>query len=184
MLRNLLIASLAIFFACEIHFAAAQSFPGVPGLEPRPGIGAQFPSGQPGVGGQPVIVGGGPGGTSVQLPTFSFFTISTTVLVPDSGGTFLGGLNSGSAVGRQNGAPGLAGSRAGGSSVNAGGISVGAQIHDLREMDRQLLAGGRNQLSAAEQATNAWHARIERAKQSSAGRPAISLAEARAAAAR
>jgi hypothetical protein len=179
MLRPLslaLVASLGVYLVSNVPVAYSQSFPGVPGLEARPGIGAQLPIGQPGVVGPP-------GGTSVQLPTFSFFTISTTVLVPDSGGTFLGGVNSGAGVGRQNGAPGLAGSRAGGSGVNAGGISVGAQIHDLREMDRQLLAGGR-QLTSAEQATNVWHARLDRAKQSTAGRPTISMAEARAAAAR
>jgi hypothetical protein len=180
MLRPLslaLIASLGIVLTGDVRDASAQSFPGVPGLETRPGIGAQLPIGQSGVVGPP-------GATSVQLPTFSFFTISTTVLIPDSGGTFLGGVNSGAGVGRQNGAPGLAGSRAGGSGLNAGGISVGAQIHDLREMDRQLLAGGRRELTSAEQATNVWHARLDRAKQSTAGRPTISMAEARAAAAR
>jgi len=178
MLRPLTLGlvALGIIVLGEVRVASAQSFPGVPGLEPRPGIGAQFPLGQPGIVGPP-------GGTSVQLPTFSFFTISTTVLVPDSGGAFLGGVNSGSGVGRQNGAPGLAGSRAGGSGVSAGGISVGAQIHDLREMDRQLLAESR-ELTPAETATNVWHARMERAKQSSAGRPSVSMAEARAAAAR
>jgi hypothetical protein len=185
MLRNLLVTSIAVFavvFLGQIRFAAAQSFPGVPGHATPPGIGAQFPiGGHPGVGGQPVIVGGGPNGTSVQLPTFSFFTISTTVLVPDSGTAFMGGVNGGTGAGRQNGAPGLPGSRAGGSSVNAGGMTITAQIHDLREMDRALL-DGRRELTAAEQATNVWHARLDRAKQSSAGRPAISMAEARAAA--
>jgi hypothetical protein len=30
---------------------------------------------------------------TVQLPTFNFFTVRTTVSVPDSGGAYLGGVN-------------------------------------------------------------------------------------------
>lgn len=112
--------------------------------------------------------------TTVQLPTFSFFTISTTVSVPDSGTGFAGGVGGAGSSSRSNGL----GSRAGASGVNAGGVVIGAQIHDLREMDRALLADKR----AAEAQTVAeqrWIARVERAKESTAGRPTMSVAEAR-----
>src|SRR5262245_35901674 len=41
--------------------------------------------------GQPQVPPGVP--TTVQLPTFSFFTVQTVVSVPDGGGMSLGGIN-------------------------------------------------------------------------------------------
>ena len=41
--------------------------------------------------------------TTVQLPTFSFFTVQTTVSVPDSGGAFLGGIGRGADGGSSRG---------------------------------------------------------------------------------
>lgn len=139
--------------------AAAQEYPGfVPGFDPS----------------HPLIVTAP--GTSVQLPTFSFFTISTTVNVPDSGGAFLGGGNRAGGASRTNGGPGPA-NRAGGSGLSGGGVSVTAQIQDLRAMDRQLLAEAAAERKS--QAAQVWAARVERAKQSTAGRPTMSVAEAR-----
>jgi len=117
-----------------------------------------------------------PNGTTVQLPTFNFFTISTTVLVPDRGGMALGGINSASGATRTNGGP-LATQRAGGSVLGGGNISVGVQIHDLKEMDRQLLAGAAGAKSP--DAVHQWAVRVEEARKSSAGRPTMSVAEAR-----
>jgi hypothetical protein len=80
---------------------------------------------------------------TVQLPTFNFFTVNTTVEVPDSGGGVLGGVGSAASGCNGQGIPGL-GSRpftnvAGGSSRAGGSVSVTAEIHDLEAMDRKLL---------------------------------------------
>ena len=82
--------------------------------------------------------------TTVQLPTFSFFTVNTTVSVPDSGGTYLGGLMRGFDSSRTRGvAPfPLLSSRGIASERSAGGMSVRAWIHDFRKMDEALLAEG------------------------------------------
>ncbi len=121
----------------------------------------------------------GPTATTLQLPTFSFFTISTTVSVPDSGGAYLGGVGGGRSGSRSNG-PGL-GNRAGGSGLDAGGVYVAAQIHDLGAMDRALLAeaAAEREAKVRNAAAWAWADRLERARESSAGRPAMSVAEAR-----
>jgi hypothetical protein len=75
---------------------------------------------------------------AIQLPTFSFFSVRTTVVVPDNGGAYLGGIgraSSGSSVFGtpifRNGAIGLERSHA--------GMSVHATIHDFDALDAQLL---------------------------------------------
>ena len=73
---------------------------------------------------------------TVQLPTFHQFSASTTVLVPDRGGASLGGARRSASGSNQFGAPGRRGNRASGSAVDAGGLSVSAQIHDFEAMDR------------------------------------------------
>jgi hypothetical protein len=79
----------------------------------------------------------------VQLPTFHFFTVDTTVLVPDGGDAALGGIGRSSSGRVSRGVPGLPGrpfqNIATGSSTGAGNVSVSAQIHDLDAMDRALL---------------------------------------------
>lgn len=112
--------------------------------------------------------------TTLQLPTFSFFTISTTVLVPDSGTGYLGGVGRGGSGSRSNGL----GSRAGASGVDIGGMTVTAQIHDFKAMDRALL-GDKAAPTADAIAEDRWISRFERAKESTAGRPTLSVAEAR-----
>ena len=74
--------------------------------------------------------------TTVQLPTFHFFTVQTTVSVPDSGGTYLGGINRAVDSSRTRGL----GSRGSASGRSVGGMSVHATIHDLASMDEALLA--------------------------------------------
>ena len=120
-----------------------------------------------------------PAATTVQLPTFSFFTISTTVSVPDSGGAYMGG-SGGSRSGSHSNGPGL-GNRAGASGIDAGGVYVTAQIQDLGAMDRALLAeaAADRESKVPNAAALAWAERMERARESSAGRPTISVAEAR-----
>ncbi len=80
---------------------------------------------------------------TVQLPTFHFFTLNTSVLVPDGGDAFLGGVDRASSGRNERGIPGLPGrpftNSAIGSSTAASGVSVSAQIHDLDAMDRAIL---------------------------------------------
>ncbi len=85
--------------------------------------------------------------TTVQLPTFSFFTVNTTVMVPDGGSAYLGGVGRASSGSTSRGLPGLGGSPLGGNraiagSVSAGGISISAKIHDFEAMDQALLNQG------------------------------------------
>jgi hypothetical protein len=109
--------------------------------------------------------------TVVQLPTFSNFSVSTSVLVPDSGGAYLGGVSR-AAAGRyvlRNPFCPLA--DAFGIDRSAGGAQVTATIHDLPGADRLLLAGS-DPASPEDQ-------KIARSKESSAAQPAPSVAEAR-----
>ncbi len=74
--------------------------------------------------------------TVVQLPTFQFFTFSGSVLVPDGGGTYLGG-NKTSAIGSSRRPL----NRSFGQSQGLSQATAHVQIIDLNEMDRQLLGG-------------------------------------------
>jgi len=77
--------------------------------------------------------------TTVQLPTFEFFTVQTSVSVPDSGGAYLGGLKGARDSSLTRGFGPLR-NRAIGSDRVASGMSVHATIIDLKEMDDALLA--------------------------------------------
>lgn len=74
----------------------------------------------------------------VQLPSFSVFRYNGTVVVPDSGSAYLGGVKR-YASGVTNRSRGL------GHGIGAGlgnsGMSISATIIDLDEMDRQILGG-------------------------------------------
>lgn len=85
-----------------------------------------------------VIVCGGTAsvaiGQVVQLPSIETFSYSGTVLVPDSGSAYLGGIRrSASSYSRRGG------SRAFGSALGNSQASVSATIIDHDEIDRQLL---------------------------------------------
>jgi len=84
----------------------------------------------------------------VQLPTFRFFGISTTVSVPDSGGAYLGGVSRSSRGGAERRLPRLSrapvagrpfGNRAVAGATQTGGMSVHASIHDFEVMDKALI---------------------------------------------
>ncbi|MEM9826069.1 MAG: hypothetical protein AAF958_05745 [Planctomycetota bacterium] len=77
--------------------------------------------------------------TTVQLPSFSFFSYSGSALVPDSGGAYLGGVGR-SQMGSATTGFGPFRNRAFGVSASSSHLSVHAQIIDLEEMDRRLLA--------------------------------------------
>lgn len=81
----------------------------------------------------------GPVPTTVQLPTFRFFTVQTSVSVPDGGGAYLGGMKSARDSSLTRGF-GPFRYRGIGSDRGAGGMSVHATIIDLKEMDDAILA--------------------------------------------
>ncbi|MEX0642734.1 MAG: hypothetical protein WD468_08545 [Pirellulales bacterium] len=119
----------------------------------------------------------------VQLPTFEFFGVSTTVLVPDRGGLNAAGVGRSRRSSARRGFP--VGPAAGDlfASRGAGGVGVTATVHDLDAMDRALLGNGpRAPLAKANQQRP--HAKVlaERGPaSSSAERGAESLASIRAA---
>jgi hypothetical protein len=95
---------------------------------------------------------------AVQLPSFHFFTVSTTVSVPDRGAAYLGGVRRGASgrVGRGvpflSKAPGLG--RLGrndalGASLSTGDVSVTATIIDHDELDEAVLSEARKRRGAA-----------------------------------
>lgn len=81
------------------------------------------------------------GNVTVQLPTFHQFGVSTTVVVPDRGSVYLGGVNR-SSLGRTGFAPGVPGlgNRGIGRNTAGAGLSISATIIDHDEIDRALLA--------------------------------------------
>jgi len=114
-------------------------------------------------------------GSNVQLPTFSYFGVATSVNVPDSGGALLGGVNRAGEGGKQFGP--LGGQRSGGAQAQAGGVQVRAQIHDMAEMDAAVLSAAGQ--AAATASRPAVSPALVSAQQSSAGRSALSVAEAK-----
>jgi len=77
--------------------------------------------------------------TTVQLPTFNFFTVNTTASVPDRGAAYLGGISRGSDSSTTSGLGPLR-SRAVSSGRSASTMSVHATIIDHAELDRAVLA--------------------------------------------
>lgn len=75
---------------------------------------------------------------TLQLPTFSSFSVETSVLVPDRGSALMGGTRRSSSGSSQSGP--LRGSQSRGSSAAAGGIDVSAFVHDFEAMDQAVLA--------------------------------------------
>jgi hypothetical protein len=80
---------------------------------------------------------------TVQLPTFSFATVSTTVMVPDRGSAFLGGIDRSSEGRSEFGVPGLTfpgfQNRGIGQDRSSSKMFVTATIHDFDAMDQALL---------------------------------------------
>ncbi|HEX5445221.1 MAG TPA: hypothetical protein VFW87_15385 [Pirellulales bacterium] len=75
----------------------------------------------------------------VQLPSFSFYTVDTTVSVPDRGTASLGGVGR-SSTGSTAFGPGLGPpNRAFGRNLNSSSVSVRASIHDFEALDRATL---------------------------------------------
>lgn len=77
---------------------------------------------------------------TVQLPTFHYFGVGTTVLVPDRGAVMMGGAGSSRAARSSFGGPLLPGSgRALGAQTSAGGVGISAWIHDFEALDQAVL---------------------------------------------
>jgi type II secretory pathway component GspD/PulD (secretin) len=98
-----------------------------------------------------VVLGGvsSAGGQVVQLPTFQSFSVGTTVVVPDRGAAYLGGVNRAYYQSNRYGVPGLSGlpgvgrlfgNRSAASGVSSSGAYVTATIIDHREWDAAVLA--------------------------------------------
>ena len=88
--------------------------------------------------------------TTVQLPSFSYFTYNGTVLVPDRGATYLGGVNrSATGLNRRGLSRGL------GSSMSKSSAVAHAHIIDHDEIDRQLLGGSKKEFMARMRAKEA-----------------------------
>ena len=85
-------------------------------------------------------------GQRIQLPTFKFFGVQTTVSVPDRGGAYMGGVRRSASGSSSHGVPGLGGplfrNRGIGRSQSAGGVGISATIIDHAELDRAVLAEG------------------------------------------
>ncbi len=77
--------------------------------------------------------------TTVQLPSFSIFSVNTTVSVPDRGGMYLGGVNRARDGSTSRGFGPFANRGIGGDRM-ASGVSVQATIIDHDELDRAVLA--------------------------------------------
>jgi hypothetical protein len=99
--------------------------------------------------------------TTVQLPTFSFFTVQTTVSVPDRGGAYLGGIGRGADSSTTRGIGPLA-NRGLASSRGASGMSVHATIIDHHEIDQAILAQAAAERGAAANPAVAKAAAISR----------------------
>jgi hypothetical protein len=80
---------------------------------------------------------------TVQLPTYSFSGVSTTVMVPDRGSAFLGGIDRAQTGRTESGVPMLPmvpfRSRSIGQTRSSSNMSVTATIHDFDAMDQALL---------------------------------------------
>ena len=86
--------------------------------------------------------------TTVQLPTFRFFSVNTTVSVPDKGAAYLAGISRASDGSAARGVGPLR-SRATGSARSASMMSVHATIIDHGELDRAVLAEARRHREAS-----------------------------------
>jgi len=113
---------------------------------------------------------------TVQLPSFSYFGVDTSVSVPDRGSMSLGGVGR-SSMGSTAFGPVLGPrSRSFSRQMSASSTTVNATIHDFNAMDRQLLDQAQKSYGKSPRAAT----RTARGEASSAATgPAGSVAEAR-----
>ena len=81
--------------------------------------------------------------SAVQLPTFGYNTVNTTVSVPDRGGVYMGGIKRSFSGRTESGAPLLPfKNRSIGNQSSATSFSVHTYIHDFEAMDEDALSQG------------------------------------------
>ena len=113
--------------------------------------------------------------STVQLPSYSTYGVSTSVSVPDRGRAYLGGMGGSSSGSTAYGPVFGPGSRGYGRQTGAGSVDVRVTIHDFDAMDKLLLGQAAGSSPAARRSLASG-----RAGQSSAAQaPRGSLAEAR-----
>lgn len=79
-------------------------------------------------------------GQALQLPTFGYSGVATTVSVPDRGGVIMGGVTTSSSSYNESGAPlSPFRNRAWGRSTTANTYSAHVYVHDFEAMDAELL---------------------------------------------
>ncbi|NUQ63418.1 MAG: hypothetical protein HUU20_13145 [Pirellulales bacterium] len=115
--------------------------------------------------------------SAVQLPTYSYFTVGTSVSVPDRGGAWLDGVDrAGSGVQSFGSARLLGGTRAFGTGRSAAGVGITATIHDFEALEAGLVDRRVRSTNAAPAGNDAWTARLDEARVSRAGRGVPSVA--------
>ncbi len=94
---------------------------------------------------------------TVQLPTFSFFNVNTTVKVPDGGQMYLGGVGSTRAGSISRGLPGASSlplanrlfrNQAIGASTIGSGTSVSAKIIIMSEIEEEVMAEANRRIAS------------------------------------
>ena len=142
--------------------------------------------------------------TTVQLPTYSFFSTNTTVTVPDRGSVYLGGVKRAASGMNEFGSPlSPFRNRSFGTERSASGAWVSVYVHDFEAMDEYLLsqpassprfdaasssrrpqpaiAGWQPRGAGASAAANdVWKRRLDEASAGSGGPAAMSVADLRA----
>jgi hypothetical protein len=115
--------------------------------------------------------------SAVQLPSFSFFSVSTAVSVPDSargyGRVYAGGTKYAADGCSEFGPPLARGNRGIGSERAARGAFVSAQVHDLNEMDSILLSPEVREARIKRRADAAAAAAVARSEGPSAAQRAV-----------
>lgn len=112
-------------------------------------------------------------GVAVQLPTFSYFSVNTSVLVPDSGAGIAAAMQREAANRIMYGPwPNVAQGRA----ASTGGVTVHATVHDRKNEPGLLLSED----MADREARPAFSKRFDGAGESSAERADLSVAEIKA----
>jgi len=99
-------------------------------------------------------------GSTVQLPTFSFFSVGTTVSVPDRGSVYMGGVKRAATGRNEFGAPMLPfrpfRNSAIGMERSASSVRATAYIHDFDAMEEALMGQASSLQSSSYRPSSQW----------------------------
>ncbi len=113
----------------------------------------------------------------VQLPTYSYFAVGTTVSVPDRGAVSLGGIDRARSDAQSFASPlSPRGNSALGAERGAAGAGLSAIVHDFDALDRRLLLSQTGTPDPNAAPALRWQTRLKAAAGSGAGHPARSIA--------